>query len=311
MSFHDNPTLPPDPEPAPVSDPAAAGAPPQSASTTPFVVADPGLVSFSAAQRRMSDPSVAEDLRVPWGWLDIVILVVATVIGLFVLGVLAVVAFGLTGGTLQELQNSQSLQGFIGVIVQAILDVALVGYLALHLRLRYRQPFWRTIGWRPLETTRFPKAAAYCALVMGGFIVAIIVTMTSNLVPPKGELPIQQLLADRTTAILFAVMSVAIAPIFEETAFRGYLYPVVARRFGVGAGVVFTGLVFGLLHAAQLSGAWFQVALLIGVGIIFTLARAVTRTVAASFVLHISYNSLQVLALVLDTHGFRQMSSLH
>ena len=106
-------------------------------------------------------------------------------------------------------------------------------------------------------------------------------------------------------------MAVLIAPLVEETLFRGYLYPVIARSFGIGAGVIVTGMIFGLLHAGQLLGGWWQIALMVTVGIVFTLARALSRTVVASYVLHISYNSLQVIALLIDTHGFRRPPSLH
>ena len=40
----------------------------------------------------------------------------------------------------------------------------------------------------------------------------------------------------------------------------------------------------------QLWGGWWQIALLVMVGIVFTIARAATRTVVASYILHLSYN---------------------
>ena len=53
----------------------------------------------------------------------------------------------------------------------------------------------------------------------------------------------------------------------------------IARSFGIGAGVVITGTLFGLLHAPQLWGGWGQICFLIVVGIIFTYVRAISRTV--------------------------------
>ena len=47
---------------------------------------------------------------------------------------------------------------------------------------------------------------------------------------------------------------------------------------------------FGLLHAPQLWGGWVQIVSLVLVGIILTYVRAVTRTVLASYLLHLSYN---------------------
>ena len=51
-------------------------------------------------------------------------------------------------------------------------------------------------------------------------------------------------------------MGVLLAPVLEETIFRGYIYPVVARSFGINAGILVTGTLFGLLHASQLWGGW-------------------------------------------------------
>jgi len=318
MNFDDNPSAPADPQnhSSPVAsaetspaDPAHANS---AASTTGNFVIVPQPPQFVlVAEQRMSDPSVPQDLRVPWGWLSLLAFIGATVTALIGLGMIAVIVYLLAGGSMEALQNSMRVQGLLSVIVQFFVDFGWLGFFAVMLRWIYRQPFWRTIGWRPLETNRFPKAVAYLALAGLGIALAVIVTAASNFFPPKGELPVEQLLQDRSTAMLFALMSVAVAPMVEETVFRGYLYPLVARTFGIGTSVIFTGAVFGLLHAPQLNGAWFQVALLIGVGIVFTIARVATKTVAASFVLHFSYNSLQVLGLIIDTHGFRHMHVPH
>lgn len=255
-------------------------------------------------------PYVREDLRVPWGWSDLLILVVLAVSGVIVLGLLFTMGFALLGGDIRHLQDP-AITNFAAVVLQAVVDVGLLAFLAAQMRVRFHMPFWRTIGFRPLETEKVPRALAYFGLVISGALLAIVVTLASAIWPPKGELPIQQMLQDRHTLILFSLMAVFIAPVVEETLFRGYLYPVVARSFGMATGIISTGVIFGLLHAGQLSGGYWQIALLVVVGIIFTLVRATTRTVTASYLLHVSYNSLQVVALLIDTHGFRQMPSLH
>ena len=45
-----------------------------------------------------------------------------------------------------------------------------------------------------------------------------------------------------------ALTAVVLAPLFEETLFRGVLLPVLARRWGRGWGVAISALVFGLAH---------------------------------------------------------------
>jgi membrane protease YdiL (CAAX protease family) len=252
-------------------------------------------------------PLFHDDIHVPWDWLDVFLLAVLAVVGLFVLVVIIFVGLAAFGAPLREIQKSPSSFGLISVAAQAVLDLALLGYLAMQMRLRFHSPFWRTIGWRPLETGGASRSGIYFLLVLGGFFLAVIVAWVASLSPPKKELPIETILQGRATLLLFMLTAVLVAPLVEETVFRGYLYPVAARSFGVGGGIVVTGTLFGLLHGVQLWGGWWQISLLVVVGIVFTIARAKTGTVLASYVLHVSYNSLQAIALLIGTHGLRHM----
>jgi membrane protease YdiL (CAAX protease family) len=110
---------------------------------------------------------------------------------------------------------------------------------------------------------------------------------------------------------LLMVLAVTLAPLVEEMIFRGYIYPVVARSLGIPAGVILTGILFGLLHAPQLSGAWAQIGLLIVVGIVFTYIRAVSRTVLASYITHLSYNGYIFVTTMIQTHGLRNLPFTH
>ena len=127
----------------------------------------------------------------------------------------------------------------------------------------------------------------------------------------KAKLPVQQLFQDRRIALAVMLLAVFVAPVIEETIFRGYIYPVVARSYGVIAGVLGTGILFGLLHAPQLWGGWVQISMLVIVGIVLTYARAVTRTVLASFLLHLSYNFFVSFGVVVVMQGLRLIAPRH
>ncbi len=137
----------------------------------------------------------------------------------------------------------------------------------------------------------------------GGAILALVATFASGFFNSKETLPIEQLLQARVSMILYAVLGVLVAPLVEETIFRGFLYPVIARRLGVAAGVLITGMLFGLLHAAQLWGGWGQIVLLIVVGVVLTAVRARTGTVSASYFVHLGYNGLQLLGYLVYVIG--------
>ena len=246
-----------------------------------------------------------EDLRAPWSWLDLLLLIAVTLLGTFLISIVLVGIFAAFGMTPTSLQNSSTNKSLFLIINQALLSLGLLAYLATQIRVRFQAPFWRTIGWRQLQTGTIPRRIVYLSLVLGGFSLSLLVQLASAALQTKAKLPIQEYFQDPRSALLLMLMSILLAPLVEETIFRGYLYPVLARSFGVGAGVVITGTLFGLLHAPQLWGGWGQISLLIGVGIIFTAARAISRTVVASYILHVSYNSFLFIAFLVASHGLR------
>jgi uncharacterized protein len=251
------------------------------------------------------DPRLPDDLRVPWGWLDLLILVAVAFFGTFVISLLLIKAFAIFGLSFRQVQNVASDKNLFLILNQALLSVILLAYLATQMRHTFHAPFWRTIGWRTLRTGHTPRAAAYLGLIFSGFMLAILVTMSSAVFKAPKQTPIEQFFQDRRSALLLMSMAVLLAPVLEETIFRGYIYPVIARSFGVNISILVTGTLFGLLHASQLWGGWAQIALLVLVGIVFTYARAKTHTVVASYLLHVSYNSCLFLGFLVASHGLR------
>ena len=124
---------------------------------------------------------------------------------------------------------------------------------------------------------------------------------------PPENVPIEELFKYRETALLFMAMAVLVAPLVEETLFRGYLYPLFARSFGIVPGIALTGMLFGAMHGGQLGWTWSLVVVLVVVGVIFTLVRARTGSVFASYMMHLGYNSLIAVAAMLSTHGFTRL----
>jgi membrane protease YdiL (CAAX protease family) len=251
------------------------------------------------------DPHLPDDLRVPWNWLDLLFLVAVAISGTIVITLLLVKGFAIFGLSFRQIQKSASDENLFLIFNQTLLSALLLAYLAAQMRHSFHAPFWRTIGWRPLETGQTPRVAAYLGLILSGFMLAIVVTASSAVFKAPKQTPIEQFFQDRRSALLLMSMAVLLAPVLEETIFRGYIYPVIARSFGVNTSILVTGTLFGLLHASQLWGAWVQIVLLILVGIIFTYARARTHTVVASYVLHVSYNSCLFLGFLAASHGLR------
>jgi uncharacterized protein len=248
---------------------------------------------------------IPDDLRVPWGWLDLLLLAVLPLAATLILSVLIAMLFAASGVSPSQFQGSSADKNLGEILIQTVLFLLLLLYLFVTVRVRFSLPFWRTIGWRPMETRGLPRAVAYLGYIGGGFGLSLLVSTLADRFGTKAQVPMETFFEDRRAAVLLLLLAVFVAPVIEETIFRGYIYPVVARSFGLGAGVVITGTLFGLLHAPQLWGGWAQIGLLIIVGMVFTYARAVTKTVLASYLLHASYNSFLSLAFLIGTHGLR------
>jgi membrane protease YdiL (CAAX protease family) len=242
------------------------------------------------ASWRDQPPAVPPDLRVPWGAREVVLFLLFAAL-LILVATLAVSlglrALGVTHGFGPRGPRETSI--FL-LANQAILFAGIMLYLYWRIHWRYGAPFWSTLQWKPLEPLRAPRWLAYLGCVGGGCTLAVVIEAASQHLGKNANMPIETFFKTRDTALVLLVMSVLMAPLLEETIFRGLLYPVLARAWGIAWGIVVTGILFGLMHSQQLGGSKAHVALLILVGITLTWVRAGTRSVLASFLVHISYN---------------------
>ena len=104
--------------------------------------------------------------------------------------------------------------------------------------------------------------------------------------------------------VLFVVLAVLIAPVVEEFFFRGIVYRAVRDRHGVGAGLAFSAVLFGLVHyqSGPLADSVLlqSVMVLTGVGLALIYERAGTLT--ASIAAHMAFNVIGV-TLILQARG--------
>jgi hypothetical protein len=160
------------------------------------------------------------------------------------------------------------------------------------LRLRYGQPFWRSLGWK----FRFRGAVP---IFLGGPLLAIAVSLLGSILrAPEIPNPFEQMLQDRATLIAFAIFVVVVGPLCEELAFRGFLMPLLMRSFGVASGIVLTGVLFGCLHGYELSWSWRHMLLIATAGTVFGWLRYRTGSTAAAALMHATYNLTQFAAFL-------------
>jgi uncharacterized protein len=257
-----------------------------------------------AAQLRLS--KIPPDLRVPWGWADVGVFVFVYLGATILLGIVAALATA----RIQHLDLKTMLKAptdlYIGLTILAQTAASVVAMLSFFLltRIRNAGDFWPALGWRSLNGTH-TELGSVVKYLFGGVALAAAASAVSLFVKQSGNTPIEEMFKARETILMLMAFGILVAPLVEETIFRGFLYPVAARRFGIVPGVLFTGILFGASHISNLGGALGQISVLVGVGIVLTWVRARAGSVLASFLVHIAYNSTLFAVTFIGTHGFR------
>jgi membrane protease YdiL (CAAX protease family) len=312
------------------SQPSEAGASiPAASQTRAGEAANLGGIAVRQSSPSPTDSYLPPDLRISWSWAHLITFLVFGFASL--LAIQAILAVYLASGhhwTREQTEEALIADPNFIVGSNVLWFAMLLLFLYITLSVLRELPFWRSLGWRKFHPPKLGASHHAWLYLLGGCLLSLFVAAASSTVKDTGHIPIQELFNSRNGAMLLMAMAVLIAPLIEETVFRGYLYPLFANKFarlanrlgaepalavrrGMIASIVVTGTLFGLLHGAQLGWTWGLVSLLIVVGIVFTFARARAGTVLASFLLHLGYNGTIAITSVIATHGFREMPRLH
>ena len=307
----DRQPFPPD---APV--PSETSVPPMSATGS-----HEDAIAGSALKPRMILP---EDLRISWSWPHFLIFILFVGFSLISVTIM-VLAYLSAARHFTEQQMKQALEDpKLNVGTNVFLFGLVMLFLYITLGVLRGLPFWQSLGWRKLNSSPEARKGRPWMYFFAGSGLAMFVAFASSQVKTTEHMPIQDFFKTQTGALLVMGMAVLVAPLVEETVFRGYLYPFFAGKFsrfaevlgldsaraihaGSLTGVFVTGILFGLVHGSQLGWTWGFVSLLTLVGVIFTFARAWTGTVLASFLLHLGYNSMIAVTSLIATRGFTHM----
>jgi membrane protease YdiL (CAAX protease family) len=187
----------------------------------------------------------------------------------------------------------------VSALLAQLVTYMVVGlYMILLVRGKYRARFSEAIRWN------WPGIAGVSFAGVGVLMLAL--DFLGRFLPMPKTTPFDQFFARPSDAYLTVVFAVSLGPLMEELFFRGFLYPVLARRLGAAGGIVLTALPFGLMHYLQYR-SWSAVLIVVLVGVVLTTVRAMTKSVASSFLAHVGYNGALMMITALATDGFRHM----
>jgi CAAX protease family protein len=171
-------------------------------------------------------------------------------------------------------------------------------FMVLLVEGKYHTRFWPAIRWN------WPGPGGVGLVGVGVLMLGF--DLLGRFLPMPKTTPFDQFFDRPLDAYLTVAFAITLGPLMEEIFFRGFLYPVVARRLGAFWGIVLTALPFGLMHYLQYR-SWSAVLIIILVGVVLTTVRAVTKSVASSFLAHVGYNGTLMVIAAVATDGFRHM----
>jgi membrane protease YdiL (CAAX protease family) len=226
------------------------------------------------------DPRV-ETPRREWGISDLVIFALFFGLTVALLPLAAIYILRL----FQPNLRISDLTSIHQIILQGVMDLVLVAFIMFLVKVVHRARFLEMISWT--HTQLYTRGA----LISLGTTLAITVVLTSGLFPTPNQTPMEKLISSTESLYVFALFGIAVAPVFEEIIFRGFLFRVFFDMGGARLAVPGTAVLFALLHSLQLWGNWVAILLIFAVGFVLAFIRYRSGSVIPGLIVHMSYNA--------------------
>lgn len=242
----------------------------------------------------------------PWTFLDLVFFIVFFFAALFVTGFLGIAVYALLRPLAGWHGSAQAVgkNTFFLLGVQVAFYALLFAYVYFLVVYRYRLRFWEGIKWG------HPTMRTVERFIAGGVVMTIVVQLLPAFLPDKTHFPLERMFSTPDSSYAMAAFAVVIAPFMEELIFRGVLFSIFETRVGVAFAIVVTAVLFAGMHIPEYRGAWDHIFLIFLVGLVLSLARGMTHSLAPSVILHMTYNGCLMIGLFFATSHFRVMQGL-
>lgn len=183
--------------------------------------------------------------------------------------------------------------GGVGFLLAAIV-MQLFTFAGVLVWLRVRGALsWRVLG--PLRPTVRHVPVGLGVGVAGFLIVTLLILVVEAAaggVEPPDQLALESSLGGGIAALLGTVMAVVLAPVVEETIFRGVLFQALRRRLGLFPGMFLSGAVFAVMHTELTEPLYLLALWLFGVWLAAALHR--TGTLLVPILAHATFNGIAI-----------------
>src|SRR6202167_1800496 len=199
----------------------------------------------------------------------------------------------------------------------------------------WQEPFPQALHWNFSVVRR-----RWVPLLAGGVVLSLAVQFLSNFLPIPKTLPIDDFFRSPADVWMVALFGTLLAPVCEELAFRGFLLPSLASawdwlrgfrrpsdvdliasdsgvqydpRWSIAAllfSCTVTSIASALVDVDNLAHAWAPLAVLFAVSLVLCGVRLWTHSLAASTLIHATYNGTIFTILFFGTGGFRHLDKI-
>jgi membrane protease YdiL (CAAX protease family) len=159
-------------------------------------------------------------------------------------------------------------------------------------RLGLRPPGWPTVGW---AVATFVAALAFSLAWAGIINVFDIDALKSKC---DDQIP-KEILNNNALLALAGVSVVGFAPLCEEMFFRGFVFPGLARSWGIAAGIAGSALLFSIAHVSPSLHKTFVP--ILAIGLVFAFSYWRSGNLFSTVLAHLGFNVLSFVALNVES----------
>ena len=159
-----------------------------------------------------------------------------------------------------------------------------------------KRPFWQALGWTWGRKVGFWTSAGLAIIL---YLVGIGLILLFGQRKTQLDLIVE---SSRAASYVIAFLAVFTAPIAEEVVYRGILYSSLQKKIGVKGAIIGVMVLFTLVHVPQY---WGNVGVIAAVGLLslsLTLVRAYTGRLLPCFIIHLIFNGIQSVLIVLEPY---------
>jgi membrane protease YdiL (CAAX protease family) len=248
------------------------------------------IIPFNDTQKPA--PTEPQLWTIPWTISDVVKGIAFFLVALIVVSAIFLL-FALLLGFLSD--GEQVPLTALVLVAMQLSELAML-LAAWHFSVHKYRSGWRSLGFRyptTLTNAVWLVVAALILAFLSNFIYSLVIISLGVKLPQVTE-PNLELFGTSAGIAIYAVLAILVAPVAEETFFRGFVFQGLRRRYSLRRSAIVSAALFAVMHFSLIT---LLPAFVVGLLSVWIYLR--TNSIWACIVFHAAYNSVIVIISVL------------